>query len=230
MNETSNSMSNSKTFSIVLTIGLSLVANALAVKPSVPAKVSGIGSMQEKPSAINWCKSPSPLARWSSAGSDMQIAYCLADSTDGQGVTVYSRLDVRQENQTSGTVVWKIHDEVKQALSRINLFRPSFAKLDIDGDGEVETFFGYHFVTDGADPIPVKFMSHMGGKKFAIRGEIPMIADDSSSFKMEFDPAFTSAPARLKSVADSLFRKFAIRLCEDPDLGYGIPVPPQLRR
>lgn len=180
----------------------------------------------------DWCSrgKEMPLGKWVEAGETMRVTYCEYDSMDGQGYRIFAGLDVRQQNLTNSQTVWMIHDETKVAMTSLKMFRPSFQMIDIDGDGKMETFFAYNLVSDGAEPIPVKFMSHMGGKKFAIRGAIPVAEDDSSSFKMEFDPAFAAAPARLKIVADSLFREFVVRLCEDPDLGYGIKVPTRIRR
>jgi hypothetical protein len=196
------------------------------------ATASSSNSTATKSPVVDWCSKGKemPLGKWKEAGETMRVTYCEYDSTDGNGYRQSAGLDVRQQNLSTSQAIWKIHDETKVAMTSLKVFRPTFEMLDIDGDGKMETFFGYNLVSDGAEAIPVKFMTHMGGKKFAIRGAIPMTEDDSSSFKMEFDPAFASAPPRLKVVADSLFRKFAVRLCVDPDLGYGIPVPPQLRR
>ncbi len=180
----------------------------------------------------DWCSrgKEMPLGKWLEAGETMRVTYCEYDSMDGQGYRQSAGLDVRQQNLTNSQTVWKIHDETKVAMTSLKMFRPSFQMIDLDGDGKMETFFAYNLVADGAEPIPVKFMSHMGGRKFAIRGAIPVMEDDSTSFKMEFDPAFATAPPRLKIVADSLFREFVVKLCTDPDLGYGIRVPPQIRR
>lgn len=149
---------------------------------------------------------------------------------DATGITVFSRLDVRQEDPATGAVAWKIHDEVGKGLTTIKMFRPAFTMLDVDGNGTDETFFGYYFASEGMDPVRVKFMGHIDGKKYAIRGEIPMMEDDSARFKLEFDPAFASAPQNMRRVADSLFREFVVKLCKDPDLGLGIPVPSRIGR
>lgn len=201
-------------------------------KSSVKVTPPPANSVAVASPGMDWCRKGKemPLGKWTEAGETMRVTYCEYDSMDRNGYQQSAGLDVRQQNLTTSQTVWKIHDETRIAMTSLKLFRPSFHMADLDGNGTMETFFGYNLVSDGADPIPVKFMSHMGGKKFAIRGSIAMIEDDSGSFKMEFDPVFASAPARLKFVADSLFRRFAVRLCEDPDLGYGIPVPPQLRR
>lgn len=171
-----------------------------------------------------------PLARWKTGSVEAKVGYCSVDSLDPSGITVFSRLDVRQEDPVTGAVAWKIHDEVGKGLTTIKLFRPAFSMLDVDRNGSNETFFGYYFASEGMDPVRIKFMSHMDGKKYAIRGEIPMVEDDSARFKMEFDPAFASAPQNVRKVADSLFREFVVKLCTDPDLGLGIPVPSRIER
>lgn len=193
----------------------------------------------ERPSKISvgktdgaWCAGgePSPLAKWKNGSIETRVGYCSRDSLDATGITVFSRLDVRQEDPATGAVAWKIHDEVGKGLTTIKMFRPAFTMRDIDGNGTNETFFGYYFASEGLDPVRVKFMGHIDGKKYAIRGEIPMAEDDSALFKMEFDPAFASAPQPMKNVADSLFREFVVKLCTDPDLGLGIQVPPRIRK
>lgn len=201
-------------------------------QPETTADTTATMASEDSSQAVSWCAKGKemPLGKWTEGGSDMAVSYCEWDSLDATGIELAADLDVRQQDKTASRTVWKIHDQTRIAMTAPKLFRPSYDQIDIDGDGTLETFFGYNFVTDGADPLEVKFMAHQGGKKFAIRGAIPMILEDSSYFKMEFDPAFATASPRLKQVADSLFRLFAVRLCEDPDLGYGIPVPPQLLR
>jgi hypothetical protein len=195
---------------------------------------AGTGKTPEKPAAGGagpiWCapEKQSALARWKVGASEMQVAYCSADSTDPKGITVFSRLDVRQEDRASGKVIWKIHDEVKPGLTQVSLFRPSFSVQDVDGDGSRETFFGYYFPGEGMDPVDFKFLVHKDGKKFAIRGQLPRSEDDAALYKAIRDPAFASAAPRFRAVADSLFAAFITSLCTHPDLGIGAPVPARI--
>ena len=191
---------------------------------------NGKQATQSTQSAIgdkNWCTADkqSLLARWKEGAADMRLAYCQSESTETHGVTVFSRLDVRQEEVTSGKTIWKIHDETKMGMTKVNLFRPGFEMLDIDGDGSSETFIGYFFPGDGLEPVDFKFLAHMDGKKFAIRGQIPRSKEDAAEYKAIHDPAFSQASPRLRVVADSLFIKFIKTLCTHDDLGLDAPVP-----
>jgi hypothetical protein len=168
------------------------------------------------------------LASWEAGPARMRVSYCSAESTDAQGVTVFSRLDVRQEDRASDKVIWKIHDEAKPGLRKVQLFRPGFAMQDVDGDGTRETFIGYYFPGDGLDPVEFKFLAHKDGKKYAIRGQLPRTEDDAALYKAVRDPAFAGVPPRFRSVTDSLFTAFITSLCTDPDLGLGVPVPARI--
>jgi len=206
--------------------------------PKAPDSTVSSGSVQapEKPGSANpdvsWCTHGKPglLGRWKAGKSDMLVSSCTEDSADGQGVNQYSRLEVRQEDLSKNReVVWKIRDSQGVGLSSISLVRPSYAQLDVDGDGEMETFFGYTVISDGLDPMEVKFMAHKGGKKFAIRGLIPKVEDDSAAYKMEYDPAFATAEPRFKAVADSLLKVFVAASCLGDDGTLSFPIPRPLK-
>lgn len=161
----------------------------------------------------------------------MFVSYCFDDSLDEQKITQHSRLDVRQEDlKNNNSVIWKLHDEVGQGLSTLKLYRPSFSTLDLDGDGDMKTFFGYYVASQGMDPVAVKFIVHAKGTKFEVRGQIPRTEDDSALYKMEYDQAFSKASPRLKSVTDSLLKDFVIKICQDSEFGIWAPVPPQISR
>ena len=178
----------------------------------------------------NWCppKNLSGLARWQEGSAEMQVAYCFIDSTDANGGTLFSRLDVRQEELNSKKVIWKIHDEENNSVRKVQMFRPGFFMQDVDGDGKRETFIGYYFPGDGLEPVEFKFLAHKDGKKYAIRGQLPRSEEDASQYKAVHDPAFIGAPARMRTVTDSLFIAFITALCSDPDLGMGVPVPARI--
>jgi hypothetical protein len=198
-----------------------------AVACMASATGKGTATPSAAGAATSWCapEKEAGLASWDAGTARMRVSYCASESTDAQGVTVFSRLDVRQQDRASGKVVWKIHDEVKPGLRQVRLFRPGFATVDVDGDGNRETFIGYYFPGEGLEPVEFKFLAHKDGKKYAIRGQLPRSQEDAAQYKAVHDPAFGIASTRFRAVSDSLFGKFITALCTDPDLGLGVPVP-----
>jgi hypothetical protein len=175
-----------------------------------------------KPSFPSWCKNDSikNLGSWVENGVPKQIWSCHVDSFDSQGITVFSKLDVREVNRSSESVIWKISDGYGRGLGTVKLFEPSLSIVDISGTGDYANFFGYIFMHDGADPTEVKFMGHYRGKKYAIRGQIPYMEGDAELYKMEYDKVYSFVNPRFRSIADSLLKAFIVKAHEAGDLTF----------
>ena len=105
--------------------------------------------------------------------------------------------------------VWKIWDYAPNPLSSVTYDSASINVFDLDNDGNAEVDFFYTISSDGADPWISKYMLHKDGKKFAIRGTLPMSEDDTSRYERNIDKAFNTLPAIYKEYSSKRWDDFA---------------------
>jgi hypothetical protein len=96
---------------------------------------------------------------------------------------------------------WEIRDFGENECSTASFLEGTLKVDDIEANGEGEPSFCYQIGHDCCDPVTVKFILHIGKTKLAIRGKIPMIADDSASYEKQFDKAFKGIPEGYRNFA-----------------------------
>ncbi len=98
---------------------------------------------------------------------------------------------------------WRINDFSDQPLTWVALDTATIKVADVDGDGSAETGFFYSIAQDGLDPYVLKYILHAGAKKYAIRGMLPMDADDLERYAKQADPALQDLSSPLAKFADA---------------------------
>ena len=96
---------------------------------------------------------------------------------------------------------WKLRDFNSNQLESIGYDSKSLVAKDWDGDGRIDAMFWYYKTCDGMDPDTLKLMVYTQGKKLAVRGLVPKMAEDRSQFERILDPAFKAAPKAFEQVA-----------------------------
>ncbi|MCB9495770.1 MAG: hypothetical protein H6686_02680 [Fibrobacteria bacterium] len=164
------------------------------------------------------------LARWTEGGRDRAIRSCETARSGPGGLTMGAELEVRQSSSPGDSTDWSFARKTPTGLAEPQMFRPAFARLDLDGDGRPETVFGLHTGKTGLDPVSATLVVRLGTSFLAVDGQIPVSPDDASLYSSTLSEATARFP-EVRGRLDSLWSAFVVRLCVDPDLGLSLPIP-----
>ena len=173
----------------------------------------------------SWCTTDiiEVLARRAEGTDSVLLTFCKKDSTDSDRIGVFSKISLSEIDVASQRVLSHFQDSAGAGLTSIELFRPSLTVADVDNDHKIETFFGYIFQTDGADPTQVKFVAFKGGRSFSIVAKIPFTEMDAGLFRIKHSSGFSSAPPQFRRATDSLMKKFIKDAYDAGKLGGFLP-------
>lgn len=105
--------------------------------------------------------------------------------------------------------LWKIWDYAPNPLSSVSYDSATINVIDLENDSVGEVDFFYTISFEGADPWILKYMFHKEGKKFAIRGTLPVSPDDTSRYERNIENAFNTLPAVYKEYSIKRWDDFA---------------------
>jgi len=160
----------------------------------------------------SWCLRSKPIyaASRSEEGRTIETRIYRQNSGPG-GALRFSRIWLGEYDSLSDSCLWAVKDSVGPGMMSLEIFRKSVTIADIDGDGKAETFVGYTFRTDGADPIRTKFVAQKDGIVYAIEGAIPWMEDDADLYRMKYGAEFQFASPRFRQASDSLLKRFIVQ-------------------
>lgn len=95
---------------------------------------------------------------------------------------------------------WKLWDLSSNPLETVEYASGQYKLADADQDGRADVLIWYSKVGDGMDPDTLKLMLYAKGKKHAIRGLIPKVAEDLGRYEKNPDPSLAGAPAALRDL------------------------------
>jgi hypothetical protein len=98
---------------------------------------------------------------------------------------------------------WKLWDFASNVLESVEYEKGQMDIRDLDGDGKMEVSFWYQKIQDGNDPDTLKFFIYQQGKKFAIRGLIPKVAEDIPKYEKVADKALLQGPKPILEYANA---------------------------
>jgi hypothetical protein len=104
-------------------------------------------------------------------------------------------------NDTSHTEMWRIKDWAPDPLSAIHYMENSLKIEDVDNDSIAESCFMYYVSSDCCDPWKTKLMLHKNGKKYAVRGQVPVHSEWLDDYRKIFDPSYDSIGKEIKDFA-----------------------------
>jgi hypothetical protein len=103
---------------------------------------------------------------------------------------------------------WEIVDFSENACSSVRYLPGTLKLSDIDGNGTIETAFFYEHSHDCCDPIRVKYILHKDGVQLPIHGQVPMIKEETESYKKEMGKAYEKCPLIIKDFASKAWDGF----------------------